>query len=96
MTVTCCECKTTVGEKCEECGARAITFLEIDKTRFGWPLVRRSVCSNSLCARGFVPGEGGVSHGLCDACFKAQMAELEVLYGPEAKHIVRLMGRPEA
>jgi hypothetical protein len=78
MTVQCCECGKRTGEKCPRCGTLAPEFFEIHECR--------------KCRLAFRMGEGGVSHGICTFCFKKQMAELEALYGPEVKQLVRPMG----
>ena len=96
MTRQCCECRKIRGERCKDCGARAIIYQDLDKSILGWRLVRRAVCTNVLCSHSFEPGEGGTSHGLCTSCFDRQMAELEALYGPEVKRVIRPLERVAA
>jgi len=51
-------------------------------------------CSDSVnCGAQWRVGTDAVSHGFCSECFNRQMAELETLYGPESKQIVRTMGK---
>lgn len=59
MTVICQCCKTTISEKCPVCGGIGVDVSDYDKDEF-W-------CDT--CISYFACGEGGVSHGICEACY---------------------------
>jgi hypothetical protein len=68
LTRACAWCDAGLGEKCPECGGGAVELayckLLVDCSPATW-----FACMNARCGvRRFVKGEGGVTHGICDAC----------------------------
>jgi hypothetical protein len=60
MTRICMWCEKPYGERCPECGS---AFTEPFITLFK---EIRFMCRP--CAHRFKPGDGGTTHGICDAC----------------------------
>lgn len=80
MTRRCCVCKKILGEKCPECGVRAIPC----RRKPDW-----FHCSNLGCPRaipngvGFRKGQGGTTHGYCRAHLRQSIRE--ALNSPRAE-----------
>jgi hypothetical protein len=88
MTVICSWCMDTIEEKCPKCGARCLTYWNAPTEGPSREREHRAICPSCRAATfellaldqpqfEFAVGEGGVSHGICPACFEVQMDELK-------------------
>ena len=59
MVRICAWCRRVIGVKCPACGREALIANEEDGTVV-------MVCAH--CGGRVVPGEGGVTHGICEDC----------------------------
>jgi hypothetical protein len=84
MTIRCMNCNHVLGEKCKICGSFAVSQIERIEVAAGiYRWQGMAVCSNRRCGRVFFPGDGGQTSGVCEVCYKNEMAKLDGVYGPE-------------
>lgn len=65
MTRLCMDCGIILGEKCPHCGCILVrAWLTLFRKR------ERYQCLHPNCGRKFNPGQGGITHTLCQPCLR--------------------------
>jgi len=89
MTIKCPDCHKTLGEKCPKCGALALVYVDVPSSvpEIDAPVLvfakYMAICRNPECDYRFTVGEGGDTSGLCEPCYKQEMARLVCLPSAE-------------